>query len=96
MKNTAINLGTIKKLVHPDTNDVEVDLFHMKPNIIGEATLKITELDKVRTFSRKRKFIEKVYKESFQKYQFCFHVDSQIKQELDILLNQFNIELIVP
>ncbi len=82
--------------VHLDTTDVEVDIFHMKPNIIGEATLKITELDKVRIYIRKCEFLEKMYKQPFQKYLFCFKVDERIKQELDILLNQFNIELIVP
>ncbi|KKN13121.1 hypothetical protein LCGC14_1009550 [marine sediment metagenome] len=82
--------------VHPDTNDVEVDVFHIKPNIIGEATLKLAALDKVRIFIRKSEFLEKMYKETFQKYLFCFKVDERIKQELDILLNQFNIELIIP
>ncbi len=82
--------------VHPDTKDIEIDIFHIKPNIIGEATLKLTDLDKVRIFIRKCEFLEKMYKESFQKYLFCFRVDERIKQELDILLNQFNIELIVP
>ena len=82
--------------VHPDTTDVEIDIFHMKPNIAGEATLKLTDLDKVRTFIRKCEFLEKMYKQSFQKYLFCFKVDERIKQELDILLDQFKIELIVP
>ncbi|KKN27875.1 hypothetical protein LCGC14_0859990 [marine sediment metagenome] len=82
--------------VHPDTKDIEIDIFHIKPNILGEATLKLTDLDKVRIFIRKCEFLKKMYKESFQKYLFCFHVDERIKQELDILLNQFNIELIVP
>ncbi len=82
--------------VHPDTKDIEIDIFHVKPNIIGEATLKLNDLDKVRIFIRKCEFLEKMYKESFQKYLFCFHVNERIKQKLDILLNQFNIELIVP
>jgi len=82
--------------VHPDTNDVEIDIFHMKPNIIGEATLKLTNLDKARIFIRKCEFLEKMYKETFQKYLFCFKVNERIKQELDILLNQFDIELIIP
>lgn len=82
--------------VHPDTNDVEVDVFHVKPNIIGEATLKLANLDKVRIFIRKCEFLEKMYKETFQKYVFCFKVDERIKQELDILLHQFDIELIIP
>ncbi len=82
--------------VHPDTTDVEVDVFHIKPNIIGEATLKLTDLDKVRIFIRKCEFLEKMYKETFQKYLFCFKVNERIKQELDILLKQFDIELIIP
>ena len=82
--------------VHPDTTDVEVDIFHTKPNIIGEATLKLADLDKVRIFIRKCEFLERMYKETYQKYLFCFKVDERIKQELDILLSQFDIELIIP
>ncbi len=88
-----------KNYVHPDTKDVEIDIYHIKPNIIGEATLRLTDLDKVRIFIRKCEFIEKIFfkgEEPFQKYMFCFHVDAEIKQELNILLNQFNIDLIIP
>ena len=47
--------------VHLDTNDVEIDIYHIKPNIIGEATLRLTDLDKVRIFIRKCEFIEKIF-----------------------------------
>ncbi len=82
--------------VHPDTTDVEVNIFHTNPNIIGEATLKLSNLDKVRTFIRKCEFLEKTYEISFQKYFFCFKIDQGIKQALNILLEKYDIELIVP
>jgi hypothetical protein len=82
--------------VHPDTQDVEVDIFHLKPNIIGEASLKIFNLDKVRTFIKKIEFLEKTYKDNFKRFLFCFKIDDRIKGELIILLQKYNIELIIP
>jgi len=82
--------------VHPDTKDVEVDIFHIKPNIIGEASLKISELDKVRTFIKKIEFLEKTYKDNFKRFLFCFKIDDRIKGELVNLLQKYNIELIIP
>ncbi len=82
--------------VHPDTTDVEVDIFHTNPNIIGEATLKLNNLDKVRTFIRKCEFLEKTYEIPFQKYFFCFKIDQGIKQALNIILGKYDIELIIP
>ena len=82
--------------VHPDTKDVEVDIFHIKPNIIGEASLKISELDKVRTFIKKIEFLEKTYKDNFKRFLFCFKIDDRIKGELVNLLQKYDIELIIP
>jgi len=82
--------------VHPDTQDVEVDIFHIKPNIIGEASLKIFNLDKVRTFIKKIEFLEKTYKDNFKRFLFCFKIDDRIKGELINLLQKYNIELIIP
>lgn len=82
--------------VHPDTKDVEVDIFHVNPNIIGEASLKITNLDKLRTFIKKIEFIEKMYKEPFQRYLFCFKIDEKILGNIKNLLQKYNIELIIP
>lgn len=82
--------------VHPDTKDVEVDIFHVNPNIIGEASLKITNLDKLRTFIKKIEFIEKMYKEPFQRYLFCFKIDEKILGDIKNLLQKYNIELINP
>ena len=82
--------------VHPDTKDVEVDIFHVNPNIIGEASLKITNLDKLRTFIKKIEFIEKMYKEPFQRYLFCFKIDEKILGDIKNLLQKYNIELIIP
>jgi len=82
--------------VNPDTQDVEIDIFHIKPNILGEITLKITEIDKVRSFIRKIQFIEKRYKESFQKYFFCYYINDNIKTDVELLMKQYDIELILP
>jgi len=82
--------------VHPDTKDVEVDIFHVNPNIIGEASLKITNLDKLRTFIKKIEFIEKMYKEPFQRYLFYFKIDEKILGDIKNLLQKYNIELLIP
>lgn len=82
--------------VHPDTQDVEVDIFHLRPNIIGEASLKIFNLDKVRTFIKKIEFLEKTYKDNFKRFLFCFKIDDRIEGELINLLQKYNIELIIP
>ncbi len=82
--------------VHPDTQDVEVDIFHVKPNIIGEATLRVSDLDKARTFIKKIEFIEKMYKSKFSRYFICFRIDDKIKNDLETLLKKYEIELIIP
>ncbi|MHA1764349.1 MAG: hypothetical protein ACTSYC_11440 [Promethearchaeota archaeon] len=82
--------------VHPDTEDVEIDIFHINPNIIGEATLKITELDKIRTFIKKIQFLEKTYNMEFQRFFICFKIAEKIKEDVLTLLKKYAIELIVP
>ncbi len=86
----------LENIVHPDTQDVEVDIFHVNPNIIGEATLKLTDIEKVRTFIRKIQFIEKTYKVPFIKYFFCYTMYDNIKVEAQLLFNKYDIELIIP
>ncbi|MGQ4874896.1 MAG: hypothetical protein ACP6IY_12590 [Promethearchaeia archaeon] len=83
-------------IVFPDTTDVEIDIFQCNPNIIGEATLKLTDIEKLRTFIRKIQFIEKMYKEEFKRFFICFHVEDSIKDSVNFLLNKYNIELIIP
>ncbi|MFX1259439.1 MAG: hypothetical protein ACFFAN_16415 [Promethearchaeota archaeon] len=83
-------------LVYPDTTDVEVDIFHMNPNLVGEASLKITSLDKIRTFIKKIELLEKMYKTTFQRYFFCFKIEETIRSEVKNLLKKYNIELIIP
>ncbi len=82
--------------VHPDTQDVELDIFHVNPNIIGEATLKLMDIEKVRAFIRKILFIEKTYKVTFEKYFFCYTIYDNIKEEAELLFKKYNIELIIP
>jgi len=84
------------KEVNPDTTDVEIDLYYKNPNIIGEASLKITEVDKIRTFIRKINFIEKWFNEPFKRYFITFKIDERINTEVEKLLQQYKIELIIP
>ncbi|MHA1274255.1 MAG: hypothetical protein ACTSQS_12580 [Promethearchaeota archaeon] len=82
--------------VFPDTSDVEIDIFQCNPNIIGEAILKLTDIEKLRTLIRKIQFIEKMYKEEFKRFFICFQIQDSIKESVDFLLNKYNIELIIP
>jgi predicted adenine nucleotide alpha hydrolase (AANH) superfamily ATPase len=83
-------------IVYPDSEDVEVDIFYYNPNIVGEAALKLSDLDKVRHFIKKIEFLEQEYDKPFQRFLFCLKVDDKIKSELEILTKNFNIELIIP
>ena len=85
-----------ENMVHPDTQDFEIDIFHVNPNIIGEAILKLTDIEKVRTFIRKIQFIEKTYKVPFKRYFFCYTMYDNIKEEVQLLFNKYDIELIFP
>ena len=85
-----------QNFVFPDTSDVEVDIFHVKPNIIGEVTLKVTDLAKVRSFIRKIQFVEKRYHDQFQRYFFCYTIEDSIRADAERVLKQYDIELIIP
>ena len=82
--------------VHLDTKDVEIDVFHYHPNIICEATFKLKEIEKLRTFLRKIEFIETIYKEPFQRFFFCMKIDDTLKGEAEQIFKKYKIELIVP
>ncbi len=81
--------------VHPDTKDVEIDIFHYNPNIICEVTFKLNELDKVRTFIKKILFLEKMYKEPFQRFFLCLKVKDSVRGELKRILKQYNVEPLI-
>jgi hypothetical protein len=85
-----------EKIVHPDTTDVEIDIFNINPNIIAEATLKVTDIEKIRTFIRKIKFIEKKKQQKFNRYFFCYMIYDSIQADVERLLEQYDIELIIP
>lgn len=84
------------RTVHPDTEDVEIDIFHVNPNIVGEATVKISNIDKIRTFIKKIEFLEKAYKTTFKRYFFCFKIEQKIHGDVLNLLKKYDIELIIP
>ena len=63
--------------------EVEIDIFYVKPNIIRETTLKVTDIEKIRFFIRKIQFIEKMYKDKFQKYFFCYSINDLIKADVE-------------
>ncbi len=83
-------------VVHPDTEDVEIDIFHINPNIIGEATLRIAGLDKIRTFIKKIEYLEKTYNMKFLRFFFCFKIPEKIKGDVENLLKKYDIDLIMP
>ncbi len=85
-----------ENIVHPDTQDVEIDIFHINPNMIGEATLKLTDIEKVRTFIRKIQLIEKTYKVPFTRFFFCYTIYDNLKEEAKLLFKKYDIELIIP
>ncbi|MHA1758369.1 MAG: hypothetical protein ACTSVV_16470 [Promethearchaeota archaeon] len=82
--------------VFPDTTDVEIDIFQVNPNFLAEATYKLLDIEKIRTFIRKIQFIEKMYKEPFKRFFICLHIDESIENTVNLLFKEYNIELIVP
>jgi arsenate reductase-like glutaredoxin family protein len=85
-----------EKIVHPDTTDVDINIFNINPNVIAEATLKVTDIEKIRTFIRKIKFIEKKKQQKFNRYFFCYMIYDSIQADVERLLEQYDIELIMP
>jgi hypothetical protein len=85
-----------ENFVHPDTTDVEIDIFNVNPNVIAEATLKVTDIEKIRTFIRKIQFIENKKHVKFNKYFFCYMIYDSIEADVKRLLKQYDIELIMP
>lgn len=58
-------------IVHPDTTDVEVDLFYPDPPIIGEVTYRVDSIEGLNVFLSKIAFIEhEIFKKQARRY-FC-------------------------
>lgn len=82
--------------ISPNTTDVEIDIFYVNPNIIGEATIKIIDLKKIENFVKKINFIEQMYGgEHFNRFLFAFNIDEAIKPKLEALLQKNGIKLIL-
>ncbi|MHA1491019.1 MAG: hypothetical protein ACTSRI_15395 [Promethearchaeota archaeon] len=85
-----------ENIVFPDSTDVEIDIYHVEPNIIAEVTAKLYDLDKIRKFIRKIKFIEKWYNKPFEhRYFIAFYLDELIETDVNNLMEKYNIQLIV-
>ena len=85
-----------ENIVFPDSTDVKIDIYHIDPNIIAEVSAKLYDLDKIRKFIRKIKFIEKWYNKPFEhRYFIAFYLDELIETDVNNLMEKYNIQLIV-
>ena len=82
-------------MVHPDSTDVEVDLFSVKIPLIGEVTRKVGALEKVEVFVRKIKFLEQRYKQEFRKMLITLSIAPSIENEVIGMCKRHGIELVV-
>ena len=82
--------------VHASSTDVEVDLFSADIPLIGECTLKIVEMDKLETFLRKIRFLEKRYKKKFQRFLFTLSVSPAIETQVKAFCDKWDIQLAIP
>ncbi|TFG05011.1 MAG: hypothetical protein EU536_03265 [Promethearchaeota archaeon] len=80
--------------VHAGTTDVEVDLFSADIPLIGECTLKITDMAKLDIFLRKINFIEKRYQKKFKRVVFTLNISPTIQANVERFCQQWDIKLI--
>ncbi len=81
--------------VFPDSQDVEVDLFNENPFVIGEVTAIVRSIDKVTTFLRKIKFLEKQFgRKADYKLFITYMVSPEIRDEVKRLLQENGVTLI--
>ncbi|MHA1267256.1 MAG: hypothetical protein ACTSRS_18610 [Candidatus Helarchaeota archaeon] len=82
--------------VHARTTDVEIDLFSAEIPLIGECSLKIMEMDKLETFLRKIKFIERRYQKKFRRFLFTLSIPPSIEQQVKDFCEKWEIKLFIP
>ena len=91
---TPIHFKDPTRSVHPDTTDVEINIFNETPPIIGEVTSSLVDLKKLKTFIRKIQFIEQKFNKQFQRFFITLYIDETIQSEAYSLFSENNIEVI--
>ena len=81
--------------VFTHSKNVEVDLFNEDPLVIGEVTAIVREIDKINTFLRKVRFLEKRFGPAKYKLFITYAVLPEIRDEAITLLEKANIDIII-
>ena len=79
--------------VFPDSHDVEIDIFHEKPLIIGEVTAITRKIDKVTTFLRKVQFLTKRFGEPYAVVYVTYGFLPRIRDEALRLLENAKVKV---
>jgi len=82
--------------VHAGTTDVEIDLFSAEIPLIGECSLKITDMNKLEIFLRKINFIEKKYQKKFRRFFFTLNISPLIEEKVKSFCQKWDIKLFSP
>jgi len=79
--------------VFPDSHDVEIDIFHEKPLIIGEVTAITRKIEKVTTFLRKVQFLTKRFGEPYAVVYVTYGFLPRIRDEALRLLENAKVKV---
>lgn len=90
------NLEDTEKSVSEGTTEVEIDGFSIDPPIIVEITSILREKEKIETFLRKKKFVEREYDLSFRGFFVAAssHFSAEEMGKITVKLRKNNCELI--
>jgi len=81
--------------VHPDTTDVEIDLFYPDPPLIGEVTYRASTMDKLDTFIKKIAFMERTtFKKVARRYFCALEIDTNLYSQYQIKAQKHQITVI--
>jgi hypothetical protein len=81
--------------VHPDTTDVEIDLFYPDPPLIGEVTYRASTMDKLDTFIKKIAFMERTtFKKTARRYFCALEIDPNLYSQYQIKAQKHQITVI--
>ena len=82
------------KTIHPDSIDVEINIFNEEPAIVGEVTSSLTTLKKFELFVRKIQFLEEKFQKKFKRFFITLYVDEPIQGIIKQLAIQNAVEVI--
>ncbi|MHA1696915.1 MAG: hypothetical protein ACTSXT_09015 [Candidatus Helarchaeota archaeon] len=82
--------------VYPKTKEVEIDGFSLEPPVIIEVTTILRDLNKIKNFIKKKKFVEKRYNRRFRAFFVASssELDMEHKAKAEILCRKNEIEFI--